>query len=92
MSKIPDRKVPLTIDGILTEPSRLFLSSLQGIIDSTIAFIYRTHDFDDLAAIKLVIKNPSNNMHVTVNNQGLARFKESSGVWVLASNDTTPIT
>ena len=82
----------VTAKGVLTHASRLFLQVLQDIIDGSIELPYRFLDFDNLAAIDAFFPNPSNNMIVIVNGQGLARFKESVGDWVLASDDTTLIT
>lgn len=91
MSRLPDVNEPLTVKGFLTDPTRLFLSMLQRIIDSDIEMFYRVADFNNLSDISQVIKNPRNNMIVMVNDIGLARYKESASMWVLAADDMTPI-
>jgi len=91
MSRLPDVNEPLTVKGFLTDPTRLFLSMLQRIIDSDIEMFYRVADFNNLSDISQVIKNPRNNMIVMVNDIGLARYKKSASMWVLAADDMTPI-
>lgn len=78
--------------GLLLEAPRLFLDVLQRIIDSNIELFYRVRDFDSLELLESTIKGPRNNMLVMVNGQGLARYKLSTTTWVLAADDTTPIT
>lgn len=95
--KIPDVNqalVELNPRGImvLTKASRLFMGNLQGIMSSSIAFIYRYRRFDDLADIDAVIQNPVADMRVQVTDQGTACYKSSAARWVLASDDATPIT
>lgn len=95
--KIPDVNHPFTEVSpssvmTLTKPARLFMSNLQGIIDSSASFIYRYRRFDDLNDIVNTIKMPRADMRVQVTGQGTACYKSSVGQWVLASDDTTLIT
>ena len=92
MSKIPDRKVPLTIKGILTEPSRLFLNTLQRIINLDIEISYRVERFDSLLLLTERYPNPRPNQLAIRNGEGLAIYNDNLSIWVLASDDTTPIT
>lgn len=92
MSNIPDRTVPLTIKGILTEPSRLFLNTLQRIINIDIEISYRVERFDSLALLSDKYKNPRPNQLAIRSGEGLAIYNDNLSLWVLASDDTTPIT
>ena len=95
MSNIPDVDEPIIeMDkkGVATQTFRLFLETLQSIIDLPIGIYYQGQDFDSLALLQATIKNPANNLFVMINGQGLARYKASSSTWVLASDDTTAVT
>lgn len=64
------------------------VSNNNALLNEGIANLER---FDDLAAIDAVIQNPLDGFTVMVNNQGIATFKESSGIWVKSADDTTVI-
>ena len=96
MSRIPDVNEPLVDEkGIILDSPYLFLDVLQRIIDGTIVLFYRFKRFDSLASINAEIRAPVDGMTVTRTDEGLATFRAGlgpSGTWVLASDDTTPIT
>ena len=93
MSNLADVNEPLVDkDGKATQTFRLFLETVQSIIDLPIGLYYQGQDFDSLALLEAKYRNPPNNRFVMVNGQGLARYKGSTSTWVLASDDTTPIT
>lgn len=93
LSRIPQGESPLVnAIGVLLNSPRLFFQVLQDIIDGKIELRYRVLDFDSLAQLDAEFKVPENNTLVMINGQGLARFKASTSTWVLASDDTTPIT
>lgn len=90
MSNIPDQNQPLVDkEGKLLESPRLFLDTLQRIINRTIAIFYVVPRFDSLALLNAAIPNPPNDALANVTGQGLATFK--SGTWVKTSDDTTAI-
>lgn len=90
MSRIPDKNVPLTISGYLSNASRLFLDVLQRIIDREIEISYRYERYDSLFLLDEQYPNPNPNMTAIVSGQGLAIYKDGIG-WVLAADDTTLI-
>ena len=92
MSNIPDVNVPLTTKGLLTDASRLFLNTLQRIINLDIEISYRVERFDSLALLTAKYKNPQPNQLAIRNGEGLAVYNNNLSIWVLASDDTTPIT
>lgn len=92
LSNLPDvRSQLVNSDGILTDSSRLFLNTLQRIIDLDIAIFYRVPRFNSLALLTAGLKNPPSDALAVVTGQGLAIFKTGVG-WVKTSDDTTAIT
>lgn len=91
LSRLPDVNRKLTVDGILTIPSRLFLDFLQRIIDLDIEISYRIPRYDSLLLLDAAFPIPNPNMMVVVTGQGQAIFKVGIG-WVKAADDTTLIT
>jgi len=92
LSSIPDVNRPLTIKGFLTNSARLFLDTLQRIIDLDIEISYRVERFDSLALLSAKYVNPKPNQLAIRNGEGLAIYNDNLSLWVLASDDTTPIT
>lgn len=101
LSRLPDVDRPFVVrsaDGlklVLASSPRLFLEVLQRIIDISIALPYRFERFDSLALLEEKYKNPQPDQSAMVSGQGMAIFNASLGIdgtWVLASDDTTPIT
>ena len=82
---LPPKRERLTTMGIASEAFRRFL---LGVAENAAA----PAEYDNLAQIQALIPNPNNNLYVMVNGQGLARYKSSVSQWVLASDDTTPVT
>lgn len=92
MSDIPDVNQRLTKDGFLLDAPRLFLNTLQRIIKLDIEISYRVERFDSLALLSVKYKNPQPNQLAIRNGEGLAVYNDNLSLWVLASDDTTPIT
>ena len=90
MSRIPDKNEPLTIGGILTSQSRLFLDTLQRIFDRDIEISYRYERYDSLSLLNDYYPSPKPNMTVIVSGQGQAIYRSGVG-WVLAADDSTLI-
>ena len=92
LSRIPDVNQPLTLKGLLTDSARLFLDVLQRIIDLDIEISYRVERFDSLLLLTERYPNPRPNQLAIRNGEGLAIYNDNLSIWVLASDDTTPIT
>ena len=92
MSDIPDVNQRLTKDGFLLDAPRLFLNTLQRIIKLDIEISYRVERFDSLALLSAKYKNPQPNQLAIRSGEGLAVYNDNLSLWVLASDDTTPIT
>jgi hypothetical protein len=82
---LPPKRERLTNMGIASEAFRRFL---LGVAENAAA----PAEYDSLSQVQTFIPNPSNNLYIMVNGQGLARYKSSASQWVLTSDDTTPVT